>query len=251
MKKLLLTTSLLFFAIFPIWADAKGTKIMQQVAEQSEIHKTQKSVVYMKILDAKNRQRNRYFNYTKKIVSKKETKSLIKFYRPTNIKNTALLSSADKKKDETIQWLYLPAFKSVKRLSTEEKNKSFVGSDFSIADIAGRLVSKDRHQFIKEDNKYYYIESIPKDSQDPYSKLMVVVHKKIFVPIKIEFYDRRSKLFKTLSNKKVKKIKGMYLVTESIMNNHETKGQTTITSSEIRVGISVSNADVGLRGLQQ
>ena len=251
MKKLLLTISLLFFAISCVWADAKGTKIMQQVANQSELHKTQKSVVYMTILDAKNRQRDRYFNYTKKIVSKNETKSLIKFYKPTNIKNTALLSSADKIKDKTTQWLYLPAFKSVKRLSTEEKNKSFVGSDFSISDIAGRLVNKDRHRFIKEDSKYYYIESVPKDSQDPYAKLIVVVHKETFVPIKIDFYDRQNKLFKTLSNQKVKKIKGMYLVTKSIMNNRETKGQTTITSSDIRVGISVSNADVGLRGLQQ
>ena len=155
MKKPLLTISLLFIAISCVWADAKGTKIMQQVANQSEIHKTQKSVVYMTILDAKNRQRDRYFNYTKKIVSKNETKSLIKFYKPTNIKNTALLSSADKIKDKTTQWLYLPAFKSVKRLSTEEKNKSFVGSDFSISDIAGRLVSKDSHRFIKEDAKYY------------------------------------------------------------------------------------------------
>ena len=147
MKKLLITIGLLFFVVASILADAKGTKIMQQVANQSEIHKTQKSVVYMTILDAKNRQRNRYFNYTKKIVSKNETKSLIKFYKPTNIKNTALLSSADKIKDKTTQWLYLPAFKSVKRLSTEEKNKSFVGSDFSISDIAGRLVNKDSHRF--------------------------------------------------------------------------------------------------------
>ena len=77
------------------------------------------------------------------------------------------------------------------------------------------------------------------------------MHKKTFVPIKIDFYDRQNKLFKTLSNQKVKKIKGMYLVTKSIMNNRETKGRTTITSSDIRVGISVSNADVGLRGLQQ
>ena len=45
MKKPLLTISLLFIAISCVWADAKGTKIMQQVANQSEIHKTQKSVV--------------------------------------------------------------------------------------------------------------------------------------------------------------------------------------------------------------
>ena len=120
MKKLLITIGLLFFVVASILADAKGTKIMQQVANQSEIHKTQKSVVYMTILDAKNRQRNRYFNYTKKIVSKNETKSLIKFYKPTNIKNTALLSSADNKR----QYPNLPAFKSVRFLL--KKNKSFV-----------------------------------------------------------------------------------------------------------------------------
>ena len=128
MKKLLITIGLLFFVVASILADAKGTKIMQQVANQSEIHKTQKSVVYMTILDAKNRQRNRYFNYTKKIVSKNETKSLIKFYKPTNIKNTALF---DKIKDQWLICLLLicknkitkrlpnlsiirPAFKSVK-----------------------------------------------------------------------------------------------------------------------------------------
>ena len=82
MERVLKKICLLFFVVASILADAKGTKIMQQVANQSEIHKTQKSVVYMTILDAKNRQRNRYFNYTNSIVSKNESKSLIKFYKP-------------------------------------------------------------------------------------------------------------------------------------------------------------------------
>ena len=148
----------------------------------------------------------------------KETRSLVKFYKPTNIKNTALLSYA-KKDDDTIQWLYLPAFKSVKQLSTEEKNKSFMGSDFSVADIAGRQVNQDRHEMIKEDDKFFYIRSIPKDKNDVYSKLEIVVSKSIYVPLKIDFFDKRGKLLKTLTNSKVKKVKGMYVITKSKMEN--------------------------------
>ena len=62
----------------------------------------------------------------KKIINPQETRSLVKFYKPKNIKNTALLSYANKN-EKTIQWIYLPAFKSTKRLTTEEKNKKFYG----------------------------------------------------------------------------------------------------------------------------
>lgn len=227
-----------------------GLEIMQKVSAQSEKHKTQKSDVYMEILDSKKRKRDRYFNFTKKIVSSNETRSLVKFYKPTNIKNTALLSHS-KKQEATLQWLYLPAFKTVKKLSTEEKNKSFMGSDFSVADIAGRLVSKDNHKLIKEDNKYYYVESIPKDKNDAYSKLSLVINKKLFIPVKVEFYNKRKQLYKTLSNRKIKKIKGMYVIVDALMENHLTKGQTTIATSKLEVGVPVANSKVGLRGLKK
>ena len=251
MKTIILTFNFIFFTTFFSSAFAiTGLEVMEKVSRQAEIYKTQESDVYMKIFDAKKRQRDRYFQYTKKIISNTETRSLVKFYKPTNIKNTALLSYA-KKQEDTTQWLYLPAFKTVKQLSTEEKNKSFMGSDFSISDIAGRLVSKDRHRLIKEDSKYYYVESIPRSSSDAYSKLMIVVHKKIFVPVKIDFYDRKNRLYKTLVNKKLKKIKKMYLVVNAIMSNHETKGQSIIQTSDIRVGIDIADSKVGLRGLKK
>ena len=40
-----------------------------------------------------------------------------------------------------------------------------MGSDFSVSDIAGRRVNQDQHKLIREDTKYYYIESIPKDQK--------------------------------------------------------------------------------------
>ena len=116
------------------------------------------------------------------------------------------------------------------------------------------MVTRTRNKNFEPICKFLVVFKLPEVKiSRPYSPCALTrpTAKKIFVPIKIDFYDRKNKLFKTLSNQKVKKIKGMYLVTKSIMNNHETKGQTTITSSDIRVGISVSNADVGLRGLQQ
>lgn len=250
MKNILLLLFTIWIFIFPLLAQNKGLAIMEKVAEQNEIHKTQESKVFMEISDKKQRKRTRYFDYTKKIINQKETRSLVKFYKPTNIKNTALLSYSKKNKDTT-QWLYLPAFKNVKQLSSEEQNQSFMGSDFSIADIAGRQVNQDTHKLIKEDEKYYYIESIPKDKTDAYAKLEVKVAKKIFIPIQIVFYDKKGIKLKTLQNKKIKKIKGMYIASLAIMTNHQTKGQTITENSDIQVGIPVANTKVGLRGLKR
>ena len=115
----------------------------------------------MKIYDDQARERVRFFNYWTKFKSDRED-SLIKFFRPKNVKGTSLLTNSDKNNDTKSQWIYLPAFKSVKRLSSSDKNKSFMGSDFTYSDIAGRKLSQDNHTLIKTTDRFYYIESIRK-----------------------------------------------------------------------------------------
>ena len=43
------------------------------------------------------------------------------------------------------QWLYLPALKKTKRIATGDKSGSFMGSDFSYADLTSREL--DRYDF--------------------------------------------------------------------------------------------------------
>ncbi len=243
-----------YLALLPaLWAFAlpaqSGYEIMKKVEEQSRIHKTRNSDVYMQILDNKKRERERYFTHKSKY-SSHISKSLIKFYKPPNVKGTALLTISEDKKADNRQWIWLPALKSLKQFNSEDKNKSFMGSDFTNSDIAGRELNRDSHKLDRQDKTFYYITSRPKNKKDIYSKLEVKVSRDILVPIEVKFYNRKGKRLKTLNNRKVSKVKGMYVVTETLMQNHKTKGQTLLKVSNIKVSIPISDNDVGIRGLR-
>ncbi|MFQ5771267.1 MAG: outer membrane lipoprotein-sorting protein, partial [bacterium] len=57
-------------------------------------------------------------------------KSLIIFDYPKDVKGTAFLTYSHKVGDDD-HWLYLPALKRVKRISSHDKSGSFVGSEFA------------------------------------------------------------------------------------------------------------------------
>ena len=209
-----------------------GRAVMQKVYDQAHIHHTQKASVFMVIVDEKERKRERYFNIWKKHYpeikngKKKapyEDRSLIKFFRPSDVKGTALLTKSFGDDQDDMQWIYFPFSKMLKRLSSGDKHKAFMGSDFSYADIAGRRIDQDVHELVKETEKYYVVESVPKDKEDIYSKIISVIEKERMVTIKTEFYGHKKDAdsnvvkIKTLFNKTIKPFKGMQVVTESIM----------------------------------
>ncbi len=228
-----------------------GRDIMKKVYDQARIHKTQKASCFMEIKNKSGETRERHFRYTVKYKDGSKA-SLIKFYKPNSVKGTGLLSKSieNKDNDENSQWLYLPAFKSLKRLSSSDKNASFMGSDFSYLDIAGRNLNQDNHSLKSDEKNKYAIESIPKDKKDNYSKIIFNIDKKTLIPININFYQNNKKL-KTLTTKKVKKIKGVYMVTKNTMANHKTNGQTTIEMQNIEVGMNVNDNQVGIKGLKE
>ena len=232
----------------PLWAQS-GRIIMKKVQEQSRKHKTTKSNVYMLISDAKQRKRKRYFSSKRKIKGA-VTNSIIKFYKPASVKGTGLLTVSNEKTSANKQWIYLPALRSLKQLSSGDKNKSFMGSDFSNDDIAGRELDRDKHTLKKTEGDFHYITSVPKGKSEAYSKLEVKVHSKINVVTKVVFYDRKGRKLKTLENQKVKKVKGMYMVVYSLMKNHISKGQTILKVSGIKVGHKIADNDVSIKGLR-
>ena len=183
-----------------------GLEIMKKVDFQTRQYETKKAKVKMVITNKSNQNRERFFNLSKKYAT--NDKSLVKFFRPANIKGTSLLSESIDDSN-THQWIYLPAFKSIKKLSTQEKHNSFMGSDFTYSDVAGRQVGQDNHKLVKETAELYFIESIPKDKTDYYSSIRYIISKEKMAPLKIIFYHDNKKL-KTLQNTQFQKLK-MYM----------------------------------------
>lgn len=231
------------------FAKNSGLEIMRKVDSQSKKYLTQESEVFMLITDKNSKERKRYFLHKKKI-NGDETKSLIKFYKPSNVKGTALLTNAPSNSSTNKQWVYFPALRSIKQLSTKDQNNSFMGSDFSYSDIAGRQIEKDNHKLLKTTDKYFIIESIPKDKKDSYSKLELVIDKKLYVILRIKFFNQKQQKLKTLTNQKIDKIKKMYVVTKSTMENHLNNSKTILDISDVQLGIKLTNHDISIKALK-
>lgn len=227
-----------------------GYSILQAVEQQSRLHKNQHYDIFMEIRDDKNRERTRHFSSWNKYKPNKSL-GLVRFYRPASINGTSLLSSSVNDENTTHQWIYLPAFRSVKKLSNEDKHNSFMGSDFSNADIGGRNLNSDVHEIVSEDENYYIVESTPKSKNDPYGKLKYRVQKNVMVVKRVDFYDRDNNLLKILNNKKIRKHKGMYIVVSSTMKNPNTGGKTTLTVNKISTDIVKKDNFYSTRGLRQ
>ena len=48
------------------------------------------------------------------------------------------------------QWLYLPALKRVKRISSDNRSGAFVGSEFAYEDLSSQEIEKYTYKWIEE-----------------------------------------------------------------------------------------------------
>ncbi len=231
-------------------AEDSAREIMQQVHDQARVHKNQQADVRLRILDSRERVREHDFKLFYKIFPGR-SRSLVRFFRPASVSGTALLSEAEDDSEHQSQWIYLPAIGSVRQLSTEERHNSFMGSDFTNADIAGRLVDQDVHEILEENGSLVRIRSIPKDEDSPYSRLESEIHRKFLVPRKVLFYDKEGQPLKTLDNQKIARVEGMYTVIRATMHNHQSDSNSTLEKYSIDVQTTISPHQVGFRDLRR
>ncbi|MEN8205200.1 MAG: outer membrane lipoprotein-sorting protein [Pseudomonadota bacterium] len=128
-------------------------------------------------------------------------KSLIVFRTPADINGTALLSHA-KILDPDDQWLFLPAIKRTKRISSVNKSGPFVGSEFAFEDLTALELNKYDYRFLRNEAcaelQCDVIERYPRYEHSGYSKQVIWVDQADYQIRQTEFYDRRGDLLKTL-----------------------------------------------------
>ncbi len=129
-------------------------------------------------------------------------KSMLVFFNPRDINGTALVSHANILEADD-QWLYLPAVKRVKRISSKNKSGPFVGSEFAYEDITGNEVGKYAWRYDGLEpcpilgTECFKLTSTPKYKHSGYTKRIVWVDTEEFRVDRIDFYDRKDELLKT------------------------------------------------------
>jgi outer membrane lipoprotein-sorting protein len=136
------------------------------------------------------------------------------------------------------QWIYLPALKRSKRISSDGKSDYFMGSDFTYDDLGDRHPDMDNHKLLREETvegkACYVVESTPRDGDYMYSKTVTWVMKDSFLGLKREFYDDRNALLKILSIRKFDRIDGFWTILETEMHNVQKDHTTVIKFTDVQ-----------------
>lgn len=170
-------------------------------------------------------------------------KGLTIFDQPRDVKGTAFLNFSHAVVPDE-QWMFLPALKRVKRISSRNKSGPFMGSEFAFEDMSSFEIEKYKFKFLKDDNyngqDAFVVEQIPTDKHSGYTKQIVWIDKQHYRALKLEFYDRKGSLLKILTMHDFKLYLNKYWRPMRLEMHNEQRGKSTqlITHSlEFKTGL--------------
>jgi outer membrane lipoprotein-sorting protein len=225
-----------FFLISSAWcetAEERGLAIATEADRRDDGFGDYTADMLMILRNRQGKESKRAIRSKTLEVSGDGDKSLSIFETPRDVKGTAFLTFSHKTYDDE-QWLYLPALKRVKRINSRNKSGSFMGSEFAYEDIASQEVEKYTYKHLREEEYKGQLcfvgESYPVDKKNSgYTKRISWVDTTEYRLLKVEFYDRKKSLLKTLTIEGYQQYLNKYWRADTMnIVNHQTGKSTTL-----------------------
>lgn len=224
----------------------------------------QKNKVTLKLIEKDGSQRVivawRYWkNYNQK---KFDSKTVLFTISPPDSRGVSFLIwdyASEGKPDDL--WLYLPALRNTRRITSRDQNDAFMGSDLTFGDMGQRRLDEDVHKKIGEEVfrkvPCDVVESIPKEKGSIYSKKVTWVSKKDYTIEKIDYYDTNKRLLKrqTIDWQTFKgtgKATGtdIFVWEKTDIVNVQTRHKTIFLVSDLKLNIGLTDSDFTERVLK-
>lgn len=256
MKKLILLVLLLSTAMaFAQTPEEKGLEIAVEADKRDQGFADSSSQMIMTLKNADGDESIREMRSKTLEVDGDGDKGLTIFDKPADIKGTAFLSFTHVL-DADDQWLYLPALKRVKRISSKNKSGPFMGSEFAFEDLSSREVAKYTYLYIKDEavngEDAFVVEVRPNYKYSGYTRSVVWISKEKYQPLKIVYYDRKNSLLKTMSVSGYKQYLGQYWRPDvMVMTNHQTKKETRLDFADYQFKTGLSQRDFNKSSLKR
>lgn len=246
-----------FFSLFFLWmfvnvslslAQTTGKDIMRKHKTQT-LTNDQSVNITMKIINQKGKERIRQITKISKTDAQENVSQLILFNAPADIEGTGLLSieHSDRQDD---RWLYLPALRRTRRISSTNRSDQFMGSDFTYEDIEPEKIEEFTYTLLGEeyvDNiKCYKIEAKPNNpatkAESGYSKRILFIDKERYYNYQTIFYDKKGTQIKVLKNEGFSLIAGTdKWRPESTVMNVMTEGRTILYYDNYKINKGIDS----------
>lgn len=248
------------FTLLPLLAAAettqeKGLAIAQEADRRDSGWQDQTASLEMILRNRHGQESRREIRSKTKEVEGDGDKALSIFDTPNDVKGTAFLSYTHALKPDE-QWLYLPALKRVKRISSNNKSGPFMGSEFSYEDLSSQEVEKYSYNYLRDEKvdgkDCFVIERFPAYKHSGYTRLVTWLDKETYRPLKIEFYDRKKALLKTLAYSGYKQYESKFWRPDHMsVTNHQTQKSTELLWKDYRFKTGLSDRDFDRNSLKR
>lgn len=180
------------------------------------------------------------------------------FVQPPRAKGTRILQ-AEKVGRNDDRWVYLPELRTIRRIATAERYKSFVGSELTYNDMTLRKIDEDTNEMISDSENVtvggslyncWKIKSTPiKLNEVEYGYRISWFDKKTYIPVRVEFYDKKDpeKMIKLSEVEKLEIVTGATgieypLRRSTLVTNLITKRKSRVTVKDFKFDEPISDS---------
>ena len=189
-----------------------------------------------------------------------------RFHEPAEVRGQGILFLENESGDNDIQ-MYLPTYKKVRRVESQQQSGSFMGSEFSYSDIATPHVDDYEYSLLREEKcptpesaklACFVIESTPaKESvreRTGYSKVRTWIRSDQFMHVQIEYQNAEGAVFKRLiatDLKEVDLVKHRWMALNVRMENLSSGRSTELKFAEVKANQGIQDSIFTVQNLKK
>ena len=241
--------------LFAQTAEQKGLEIATETKARNVGWTDSQSDMTMTLRNKKGQEVVRQMRNKALEVSDDGDKGLTIFDTPLDVKGTVFLSYSHIVGNDD-QWLYLPALKRVKRIASRNKSGPFLGSEFAFEDLSSFEVEKNTYKYLRDEEynglNTFVVEMDPVDEYSGYRRAIAWIDQDEYRIQKIDYYDRRDTLLKTMTFEGYKLYEDKFWrADKQLMVNHKTGKSTDIEITNLAFGVGLTENDFNENRLQR
>jgi hypothetical protein len=227
-------------------ASGRGLSIAREADRRDDGWRSSVVEVRMTLMNAHGQTSERQLRSAVLEVPGDGDRTLVVFDQPADVKGSAVLTYSHRSGPDD-QWLYLPAVKRVKRIASSNKAGPFMGSEFAFEDLASQEIGKYSYRFVAQDTldgrPAFVVERDPVDPRSGYTRQRVWYDQQLYRPLKIDYYDRKDALLKTLTYERYQAYGPFWRARTQLMVNRQTGKRTRVEFGEFRLGAGLTPAE--------
>ncbi len=248
-----MSRALLLLAAFAPAALAQDARQIVQEAQNRAHAKSERYEGTLRVLGRGGRVSEKRWRY-ERIGSHGNSKSVIRFSAPAEVKGVALLivNHPERASD---QWMWTPALERDRRIAMQDRRRRFFGTDFSFEDLEERDVDQYEFRMLGEESiegrPCWKIESRPKETKtSQYDRSILWIRKDHYVWAQLENYSRE-RLIRRAKYRDVEEVQGIWTARTIEMADLTEDSRTVLRLEKLEYNAPMKDEQFTLQALRR